>query len=293
MAIKYRKYKIEKDYKYVYNFLKEKSYSENFITNLRKNMNNIKINGITATTRTPLFVNDILEINANPNTKTTIMHCIIPLDIVYEDEYYLIVNKPSNLACMPTRSHYSNNLAGAICNYMRDKDDNFTLRIINRLDKDTAGLIIVAKDSIAEQEIKDIDKTYYALVCGLLEKPILIDKKIETISNNGKNVNKRIISDKGKEAQTFVTPIETLKNNNTLVKIKLIHGRTHQIRVHMSSVGHPLLGDNLYGGSKTNCNHTMLICKEISFFHPYLNKHIELSVPFSDDFKVLLEEPLQ
>ena len=157
--LEFTNYKITKEYENVYYFLKENGFSENFITNLRKKEGYILINNNIANTKSKLKSKDVLSICNSPNQKTTIMHCIIPLDIVYEDKYYLLVNKPSNLSTMPNRSHYTNNLAGAICNYMEKENKNFVLRIINRLDKDTSGLILIAKNAIAQKDIKSFEKS--------------------------------------------------------------------------------------------------------------------------------------
>lgn len=289
---RFQKYVINKDYRSVYHFLKDNGFSENYITNLRKKMGNIVLNGQSVTIRTGLKQNDILEINSNPNTSTSIMQCIIPLDIVYEDDYYLLVNKPSGLACMPSRSHYYENLAGAICYYMRQKMPSFTLRIINRLDKDTSGIIIVAKDSIAQKEIKDIDKIYYALCEGKIDKEIMIDANIQTITENGINQHKRIVSPEGKPAKTYVEPIR-FNDSYSLIKLKLENGRTHQIRVHLSSIGHPLVGDCIYGNKSEFIDHTVLLCSEISFYHPFLNKTLTFKVPFPKDFEELASKLLQ
>ena len=297
MQKKYRTYMITKTFKSVYHFLKDNRFSENYITNLRKETGNIKVNGHDVTIRKELFPGDKLDININPNTKTSIMRCILPLNIVYEDEYYLIVNKPAGLPCMPSKSHYSCNLAGAICYYMDSKDDNFTLRIINRLDKDTEGLIIVAKDSISQKEIKDINKTYYAICEGIIDKDIVINKKIKTVSKGKINEHKRIIAEDGQSAITHLFPIKSLEisNNNlktmiTLVKIILEHGRTHQIRVHLSDIGHPLLGDALYGTKSNLINHTALACSELNFFHPFLNKKLSFSISLSEDINRIISK---
>ena len=289
----FRKYKIEKDYKNVYYFLKEKGFSENYIKNLRKEFGYIKVNNVSNIIRTPLHINDILEIEASPNNKTTIMRCIIPLNIVYEDEYYLLVNKESGISCMPNKSHYSYNLAGAICAYMQNKDKNFTLRIINRLDKDTAGIIIIAKDSISQQEIKDVNKIYTAICHGKINKTILIDKNIETeIENNmGNKINiiKRKISKNGKKAVTKVIPLKC-NVKSSLIELEVIHGRTQQIRVHLSSINHALIGDEIYGTKSELINHTALICNQVSFYHPYLHEHLNFSIPYPNDFNNLLNE---
>ena len=282
--INYTNYKIEKDYQNVYYFLKENNFSENFITNLRKKEGYILINNHIANTKSKLTTGDILSICNNPNDKTTIMQCIIPLDVVFEDEYYLLINKPSGLSTMPNKSHYSNNLAGAICHYMKEKDSNFVLRIINRLDKDTSGLVLVAKNSIAQKDLKELDKTYFAICEGIINKKLTIDKPILTINTNNINQQKRIIDKDGKPATTFVTPI---KHNDklSLISLKLIHGRTHQIRLHLSSINHPLLGDCLYGKPSNLISHTALVCKEISFYHPYLKRKLHFTVPLPEDLK--------
>ena len=285
--MKYQEFTIKKDYKTIYYFLKDEGFAENFITNLRKTWGNLKVNSEIVNIRKALKAGDKLEINSNPNSKTTITQCILPLDVVYEDKYYLLLNKESGLSCMPSRSHYTHNLAGAICNYMKDKDDNFVLRIINRLDKDTAGIIIVAKDSISANKLKDIQKTYHAICEGEIKDKITINKKIKTITNNGINEHKRIISDDGQDAITHITPISHNKDYS-LLSITLEHGRTHQIRLHLSSIDHPLLGDELYGNKSDLINHTVLLCKQISFYHPYLEKKLYFEVDYPEDFKNLI-----
>ena len=287
-GITYYKYIADKDYPSVYVFLKENNFSENFITNLRKKEGYILLNDKIAHTTTHVEKGAQLWLCSNPNPKTTIMHCIIPLDIVYEDAYYLLVCKPSGLSCMPNRSHYSNNLAGAICHYLQKENKNFTLRIINRLDKDTCGLILIAKDSIAAKELKDFQKTYYAICEGEIKSPITINLPILTINQNGINCQKRVVSPDGQSATTMITPIKTLKNNNTLLSINLLHGRTHQIRVHLSHIKHSLIGDEIYGSKSKLIDHTVLICKEISFFHPFIKKTLHFTVPFPKDIEDLI-----
>lgn len=275
-------------------YLKSLNYSENFLKNLRKQEGFIKLNGKVCFINEHIKNGDIIEINNNPNTKSSITPCIIPLNIVYEDEYMLIINKPSGLATMPSKSHYTNNLSGAILHYMQQKNPNFVIRINTRLDKDTAGLVVVSKNSLICNYFNNsnvIKKTYYALCQGNKTDSFVIDYNIETIQDeNGINQNKRVISkDKGKPAKTFVYPIRNF-DNYFLAKINLEHGRTHQIRVHLSSVNHPLLGDELYGEKSQLISHTALLCKSIEFIHPKTNKLMNFEVDFPDDFKLLIKE---
>lgn len=275
----------------IFSYLKKLGYSQNYITNLKKQEGFILLNN------TPVFVdhklkpNDEILITKNPNIKTTIKSLDLPLCIVYEDNDILVVNKPSNLACMPSKSHYTNNLAGAIVNYMQNKDNNFVLRIINRLDKDTAGLVIIAKNSLIANQLNSgnfIQKTYYCLCEGIIKDSMVINKNILTTKNSlGFNNLKREISSAGKPASTYVTPVSYF-SNYTLCKVKLEHGRTHQIRLHMSCINHSLLGDELYGQKSDLIDHTSLVCKEISIFHPTKKINININIDFPDDFKKLI-----
>ena len=286
-AKSFSSYKITKDYDSVYYFLKDNGFSENFITNLRKVKGYILIDNQIATTKSFLPKNATLSICNNPNQKTTIMHCILPLDIVYEDAYYLLVNKPSGISTMPNRSHYSENLGGAICHYLQNNQPDFTLRILNRLDKDTSGLVLVAKNSIAQKDIKNIEKTYLTLCEGVIDEPCTISKPILTVRDNGVNQQKRVVSEQGQAATTFVEPIKTIENT-TLLSITLKQGRTHQIRLHLSSIGHPLVGDALYGKASDRINHAALCCNKLSFYHPYLKKKLSFSAPLPQDFLSLI-----
>ena len=287
----YFKINITKPYKSVYHCLKDMGYSEHFLTNLRKVWGNIILNNKEVNIRAQLQAGDELKINNNPSNKTQIKECILPLDIVFEDEYYLLVFKPANLATTPTQSNYDNNLSGAVLNYMKQKDDNFTIRIANRLDKDTSGIVIFAKNAIALKALTAVEKTYHAICEGKIDTKTVVNKKIKTVkTENGINQLKRIISSDGKEATTFITPIKHLpKQDLTLIELKLEHGRTHQIRVHLSSINHPLLGDIIYGNKSENINHSALLCKKISFFHPFIHKQLEFEVDYPKDFQKIIK----
>ena len=272
----------------IYTYLKRIGMSENYVRNLRKKEGYILLNGKIAHTDFKINDGDMIEVCKSPNTKTSIMQCVIPLDVVYEDDDILVINKPSGLATSASRSHFSENLSGAILSYMSPKYENFVVRIINRLDKDTAGLVIVAKHSLICKLLNEdglIEKNYYAICTGKIDYNVIINKNIATVKNElGYNQHKRIISDNGKPAITYVQPI-SYDGENTLCKINIQHGRTHQIRVHLSSIGHPLLGDEIYGMKSNKINHTALVCKEISFYHPIKKKTIRLDCPFPKDFE--------
>lgn len=287
--MQYKKIIIDADLKNqnIYLFLKSNGYSENYINNLRKDICNIKVNNEFTTVKHKLQNNDILEININPNTSTSIARCDMPLDIVFEDEYILVVNKPSGISCMPNKSHYNFNLAGAIVFYMQQKDPNFVLRILNRLDKDTQGLILIAKNALIYKDLQNsISKKYHSIVCGQIDRELTINKNIDELKDeHGRIIIKRVIAENqsGKKAITYVKPVQIFESH-TLCEITLEHGRTHQIRVHLSSEGYPLLGDYIYGSQSNIINHTCLICKQIEFTHPVNYKKIILSADYEQNF---------
>lgn len=272
----------------IYLYLRQNGYSENFLKNLRKHFGYIKLNDKDCFISAFVKDGDIIKVNTSPNAKSCINSCIIPLDIVYEDDYILIVNKPSGMSTMPNRSHFLYNLSGGVLAYMQEKDSNFVVRIVNRLDKDTAGLIVVAKNSLIANYFNEnsnvIKKTYYAVCEGIIDKPLVIDKNIDTLKNEfGFNNQKRVVSKSGgKKATTFVNPIKSFENT-TLLEITLKHGRTHQIRVHLASENHPLVGDELYGNKSNKISHTALCCTKLTFVHPLQNKQLTFFVPIPND----------
>ena len=174
------------------------------------------------------------------------------LNIIYEDDYLLIINKPRNILIHSDGNlNISNTLSNVVANYYKNKGLDIPVRYIHRLDKDTTGIVIFAKDPLTEAYLDDlIDKRilhrdYLAFVEGALEKDIVINKPI----GRDRHVNNKYrISNTGKEAVTIVKVVKKYKKY-TLVRLSLKTGRTHQIRVHMASISHPLCGDTLYGGS--------------------------------------------
>lgn len=272
----------------IYFWLKSMGFSEHFIKALRKNSNSFKINNQPCQINSKILDGDTLEILKNPYPASAVQPCDGELDVIYEDDDYLVVNKPHLLACIPTRSHYQDNLGGRIMKYMQERDHNFVLRIINRLDKDTAGIVIVAKSTSAYNKLAAIDKTYFALCHGVFnKKQFTIDKPILTINENGINQMKRVVSKSGKHSITHAT-IEKEFATHSLVRLKLETGRTHQIRVHLSSIGHSLIGDHIYSSTSESENHTFLTLKEVSFTNPQTGKQINLNVPFPSEWSKYL-----
>ena len=275
----------------LFSYLKRYGFSKNYINNLRKKEGYILVDGKIAYLDNFVKVGQRVQLCASPNAKTNIVPTNIPLEIVYEDDDLLLINKPSGLATMPTKSHFKDNLCGAILNYMLPKDFNFTVRIVGRLDKDTAGIVAVAKHSTACRYYSQsgiIQKTYYAIASGKIENDVLVDKPIATTNNKlGYNNLKREINDFGKQAQTFIMPI-AYYDNNTLCKVEIKQGRTHQIRLHLASIGHPLVGDSVYGTPSNQISHTALICKQVNL-RLINGQQKTFSVDYPEDFKKIFK----
>ncbi len=223
----------------------------------------------------------------------------IPLEVLYEDEDVLVVNKPKDMVVHPAAGHYSGTLVNAVMYRCRDQLSgiNGVLRpgIVHRIDKDTTGSIIVCKNdashnSIAAQ-LKDhtIVRKYYAIVYGCLkEDEMVIDRPI---GRDPKDRKKMAVRPDGKRAVTHVRVLERFRNY-TYVECRLETGRTHQIRVHMAFAGHPLLGDTVYQGSRKCPFQTRGQCLHagiLGFVHPRTGDYIETSAPLPDYFTAILD----
>ncbi len=269
----------------IYLYLRQHKFSEHFVSNLRKKENAILVNGKTANTKTTLKNGDNLSILKEPNNLTAIQLVDKDLDIVFEDENYLLVNKPPLLATMPTKSHYGDNLAGRIMHHLNGK---ITLRVFNRLDREASGLVLVSKHAIAHQFTRISQKEYYAICHNIMKDITTVEKPILTLQTNGINERKRIVSPLGQYAKTVFTPLKVV-SNKTLVKAEITKGRTHQIRLHASSILHQLLGDQIYG-VKDGYSRAFLHLKSITFENTLNGKTYHFEVDFPDDFKKVLYE---
>lgn len=230
----------------------------------------ILVNGVHKTVRYQVKENDLVEF-LYPTENSNIEASDIELKIIYEDEYLMVIDKQKGIPCVPTRSYPSHTLVNAIMGYYQKNNIHSTVHLVNRLDKDTSGLMLVAKfrdiHHYYSKDIKQVQRVYHTYVegkigAGTIDLPIYkVDKEM-----------KRIIDDRGKPSITHYKCLET-KNNVSLVECKLETGRTHQIRVHLSAIGFPLIGDSLYGGQK---GEFYLDSVEISFYHPILKKYIKI-----------------
>ena len=205
-----------------------------------------------------------------------------PLDIAFENEDVLIVNKPYNMPTHPSHGHYTDSLANAAVGYYNEKGENFVFRAVTRLDRETSGLCVIAKNAFTHEFLKqqlhsdDFIREYTALVHGVIENAGFVEAPIK---RREQSIILRCVAPDGDYAYTSYTPIGK-RADTTLLKLKLKTGRTHQIRVHMSHIGHALVGDGLYGtdGNKRLCLHSSRVKLKL----PFTNQIIELSsdIPF-------------
>ena len=218
-----------------------------------------------------------------------------PLDILFEDDHFLIINKPSGVASIPSVNH-SNTIANFIKGYyVKQNYENQQVHIVTRLDRDTSGLMLFAKHGYAHARLdkqlqrKAIEKRYYALVKGdgHLEPQ---EEIIAPIARDEDSIITRRVAKGGKYAHTSYQIVASYGNIH-LVDIRLHTGRTHQIRVHFSHIGFPLLGDDLYGGSLDHgIERQALHCHYLSFYHPFLEEQLVLECPLPDDFETLITQ---
>ena len=268
--------------------------SRSHITGLIKS-GQITVNGKTQKAGYMLCENDEIFFPEEKPHEVDIRPEDIPLDIVYEDNDLIIVNKPKDMVVHPAAGHYENTLVNALMHHCRDSLSgiNGELRpgIVHRIDKDTTGLIVACKNDrahtkIAEQLAKhSITRRYVALVNGVIrEEEGVIDRNIDRSRSDRK---KMAVTDtaSGKTAVTHFRVLERFKEH-TLVECRLETGRTHQIRVHMASIGHPLAGDEIYGMKRDRLsgNGQYLHAKVLGLVHPTTGKYIEFSSELPDYF---------
>lgn len=259
-------------------FLRDFGVSSSLLTKLKQTENGITVNGNFARTIDRLSTGDRLVISIQNKG-----HMPKPLknnnvQMVYDDEDILVLNKPFMMPVHESRNHQGDTLANAAACYM---ESDTAFRAVYRLDRDTSGLVLIAKNELAASKLAGrIKKDYYAICEGVLTDSGTIDLPIRRVSDS--IIERGVFSD-GEKA---ITHWQAVKSNgeSTLLKINLETGRTHQIRVHFSHIGHPLLGDSLYGGNCNQITRQALHCKTIYFTHPVTEKPMIIDSNFPEDF---------
>ncbi|RSK29252.1 RluA family pseudouridine synthase [Bacillus sp. HMF5848] len=255
----------------------------------------VLVNGEALNWRHPLKLNDTLSIKMFTEEDHDIITEHDSINICYEDLHVLVVNKPAGIDTHPNVPKQTNTLANRVAGYFDDTGIHCRPHHIHRLDKDTSGGVLFAKHKLAgamfdgllaERKIK---RTYTAVVEGIVKQQTGIINA--NIGKDRHHSTRRRVSSNGQHAVTHYRVVDTFpKSKISVVKCTLETGRTHQIRVHMSSIGHPLVGDTLYGSKRQTLEKQALHAHALSFYHPFLDKHIDVTVPLSKDIQVLLEK---
>lgn len=235
----------------------------------------------------PTKENDLIKINLDfDEDSSNIVPVKMSLNILYEDDSLLIIDKPPHMPVHPSFNHYENSLSNGVKYYFDSINLHRLIRPINRLDKDTSGIVMFAKNEYIQSKLTNYTKEYIAIVVGKLEGKGIINKPIKRKSDS---IIERCIDESGEKA---ITEYEVLKNFNinredlTEVKCLLHTGKTHQIRVHMAYFNHPILGDTLYGKESNLIDRQALHAYKIKFIHPITKKEIEVisPIPFFKDY---------
>lgn len=248
---------------------------------------------------TPTFVDsrlkpfDIVEILIDFEEKSeNIIPTQMDLNIIYEDEYYIVINKPSGIAIHPSILHYTDSLANSVKFYFEQKNIKKKIRPINRLDKDTSGIVIFAKNEyIQEFLVKEMKKnTFFKEYIAVCEG--IFESKIGTINlpigRKENSIIERCVCSNGDIAITHYNVLKSLKNTS-VVHVTLETGRTHQIRVHLSNIGHPILGDTLYGNPSSVINRQALHAYKVKFIHPITGLNVEYIATIPSDIKLIIK----
>jgi len=324
---------LEKNYKLIVPDISQKiridKYITQFVENASRtkvqksiNLGNVIVNGNYIKSNYIVKPFDEIEIELPVPEKQDVLPEDIPLEITFEDDYLMIINKPAGMVTHPAYKNYSGTLVNAIMYYSMQKKDSLSnlngferAGIVHRLDKDTSGLIVISKDEVTHRKLSDqffkhtIVREYNALIWGKLQKKTgIIEKKLGRDKRDRKKV--AVIPDDEDYGKIAITTYEVLMEYEilSLVKMVLKTGRTHQIRVHLSSIGHPVFGDETYGGREPHSvNLTSKIksqiknlleimprqalhAKVLGFIHPITKEKLYFESELPDDMKNVIEK---
>lgn len=255
----------------------------------------ITVNDRVAKAGAKLHVGDRVNINLPPPPPSPLSPEAIPLNIIYEDNDLLVVDKPAGLPIQPAPGHYSHTLVNAILSYLPhlpESDDSLRPGIVHRLDKDVSGVMVVAKNSVAQVSLinqfksRTVVKAYLALVKGHLTPD---EGVIEApIGRDPRHRKRMAVVAEGKEARTQYSVIKYV-GDYTLVEVRPETGRTHQIRVHLSAIGYPVVGDSVYGVKSPHLSRPFLHACRLGFLSPSTTEYVEFTSNLPPDLEQALE----
>ena len=284
----------------IYDFLCHHGYSRHIRTWLKQHPGSVRLNGEEALFYFPLKNGDLLEISLEEeHPSENIVPVDLPIHIIYEDEDLMVIDKPADMPVHPSIGNYENTLANAAAWNFHRQDIPFVFRCINRLDRDTTGLLILAKHMLSGAILSDqmkkraIHRTYLAITEGKTDPAGTIDSPIGRTDQS--LILRQVDHENGDSACThylqkcwhpktfYPETLPVPQDGLSLVQLQLETGRTHQIRVHMTSIGHPLIGDTLYNPETALMNRQALHSYRLAFTHPVTGVSLEFTSPLPED----------
>lgn len=271
----------------VLEFLRSKGFSRHILTSMKPDKEALLVNGMRAGGRSILKEGDHFRVRVmETGSMEGIVPAPLPLDILYEDEDILVLNKPADMPVHPSIENYTNTLANAAAFYFQQKNELCPFRCINRLDRDTSGSLILAKNALsaailsAQMRNREIRRTYLAVVCGVTPPSGTVSAPIGRVSDSV--IQRQVDPEHGESAVTHYERL-AVRNDHSLLEIHLETGRTHQIRVHMGYIGHPLPADYLYHPVYDHFKRQPLHSFQLNFRHPLTGKNLCFTAPVPKD----------
>ena len=271
----------------VLEFLRSKGFSRHILTSMKPDKEALLVNGMRAGGRSILKEGDHFRVRVmETGSMEGIVPAPLPLDILYEDEDILVLNKPADMPVHPSIGNYTNTLANAAAFYFQQKNELCPFRCINRLDRDTSGSLILAKNALsaailsAQMRNREIRRTYLAVVCGVTPPSGTVSAPIGRVSDSV--IQRQVDPEHGESAVTHYERL-AVRNDHSLLEIHLETGRTHQIRVHMGYIGHPLPADYLYHPASDHFKRQPLHSFQLNFRHPLTGKNLCFTAPVPKD----------
>ena len=274
-------------------FLRRRGYSLKNLTQLKKMKESVLVNGQWLHLNQRLSSGDELKVHIQEYESSKNIPAVdLPLDIVYEDEDIIVINKPAGMPIHPSQNNYRNSLANALAWYYQQQGKAFVFRCTNRLDRDTSGLTVVSKHMLSGNILstmaagRTLHREYLAICRGRVTPPSgTINAPLSR--KPGSIIERTVDWEQGETAITHYRVIEE-KNGHSLVSLHLETGRTHQIRIHMKHLGHPLVGDYLYNPDMERIGRQALHSHRLSFPHPITGEDMEFVAPLPKDMKSIL-----
>lgn len=276
-------------------FLRRKRYSGQNLSEIKRMPKSILVNGVHYYMRQELSTGDHLQVRiCETQNSEKIPPTKLPLDIIYEDEDLLVLNKPAGMPIHPSLNNYTNSMANALAYYFQSQGKPFIFRCCNRLDRDTSGLTIVSKHLVSGSILSDMTKyrevhrEYLAIARGSVT-PSEGTIQAPLGRKEGTIIERTVDWEHGEDAVTHYKVVKEA-NGHSLVSLRLETGRTHQIRIHMKYLGYPLIGDYLYNPDMEYMTRQALHSHHMEFTHPITGEHMSFTAPLPKDMARVMQE---